>query len=713
MEGETKGLQDKLEQAGMTDVSYTAINTALQNNPSRELRPILEQAFNNMTAEILVAQHLLEVNPKSMEGWNDKINKVLSSGMCFCNKYGQKLSIDSYVTPIGNSSYKYLTQNLELALNNKNQTMFNQYLMELAIRGELYTTTNSMADALSESFYTRKIPSRVWSKIKEVSQKSATIQMMMPQKILGRLLRFTSTDYMLAATYSSKCIPNIPEAAKEISAAAYSHGATMKDGDNYDENNLLYKYFLHEGQPINVTNKDPITYTENVNLPDQIAKIEEKLTSPLALQNHYGRYAIWKTAYESFENGDPIYGPCYHLKDQIDSLPTNEDKATFIMDYMIGSPGGFPALSKKTNGLMMFATFPMNLTRTAGAYAMSLGALFREGINESNSKQWMRSVVSPSAIAVAAAYLSSMFISAVCEQHGIDEETEKKWKEEGVFIDPLGSILGGTPSVVYDSINPAFQLKEMYVNPWINEYNKTFGDKALGFLSQSFLSKLNPAIKVPVELAVQKDFIGGSLKDTTDYSRLEGGLRKVLGFLVGTGIANSVVDTYKDEQYNPKGSLSSSIMNGFAKGLGNDLGNQKSWKKDTSNYYSAIATIKAFNTANGWDEATYEDLTNADYLSGKRNSQGKYGSVDQEDYSRINKTLKRMVESRSDPTTIYTYITSEYNSGVSEATLRKALNNNSIIRKLNQVQNKEAFYNSLTSKELASLEQALLYEKET
>ena len=43
------------------------------------------------------------------------------------------------------------------------------------------------------------------------------------------------------------------------------------------------------------------------------------------------------------------------------------------MDYMLGSNGGFPYLSKKTAGLMMYSTFPMNLTRTGGAYLMSIG----------------------------------------------------------------------------------------------------------------------------------------------------------------------------------------------------------------------------------------------------------------------------------------------------------------------------------------------------
>ena len=698
---------------------YTSLKTLAGKSIDRSLEPDVKNAVNLMETRIIMAQRIMELSPSVATNIADYINSCYKQGYVFANKWGQKLSKDSYVTPIGDSSIKWIQDNIEIAANNQSQEKWNQFLVEKAIRGELYLMKSDLADQLEEKYFTTKVPSKMMATLKKISTSSAGIQMAMPTKLLGRLFRFTGTDYMLGSTYSPKVWENVPRAAKELSAAIYSKGATVEEGS------LLDQYLKWEGQPLNVSGKDPITFTEDMS--SNISSITDKLTQPLAYQNHFGRYALWLTAYESFENSDPNYGPAYYLKDQIDNLtkidpetgkevPDNAAKATFVMDYMIGSPGGFPYLSKKTNGLMMYATFPMNLTRTAGAYAMSVGRLFQEGLTTENAPQWARTIAAPSCTALVAAYFGNLLISYVCDKYGVSEEEEEKWKREGVTIDPLGTILGGTPSVVYDSLNPIYQLKEMYANPFINEYNKTFGDKALGFLNKNFLSKLNPAIKYPTEVLLQKDFIGDSIQDTSKaYNMYENGIRKVLGFLVGSGVANSIVDQNQIDQYSDDSNFASSLWKGLAKGFSGDLGNQKSWKKDISNYYAVINSIKNFNSAKYAEQgygAEYEDLLDATYLKSKRNSTGKYGSIDSDDYIRVNKMLKKMIQKQEDPTTIYTYIASEYNKGVSEATLRKALNNNSLIRKLDQI-NKSEYYKTLSDRDLINIEKALKWEEET
>ena len=698
---------------------YTSLKYLSGKQIDRALEPDVKNAVNLMETRIIMAQRIMELSKDVATNISDYLNSCYKQGYTFVNKWGQKLSKDSYVTPIGDSSMKWIQDNIEIAANNQSETKWNQFLVEKAIRGELYLMKSDLADQLEEKYFTTKVPSKMMATLKKISTSSAGIQMAMPAKMLGRLFRFTGTDYMLGSTYSPKVWENVPRAAKELSAAIYSKGGTIEEGS------LLEQYLRWEGQPLNVSGKDPVTFTEDMS--SSISNLTDKLTQPLAYQNHFGRYAIWLTAYEAFEKGDPIYGPAYYLKDQIDNLtkidpetgeviPDNAAKATFVMDYMIGSPGGFPYLSKKTNGLMMYATFPMNLTRTAGAYAMSVGRLFQEGFTSENAPRWARTIAAPSCTALVAAYFGNLLISYVCDKYGVSEEEEEKWKREGVTIDPLGTILGGTPSVVYDSMNPIYQLKEMYANPFINEYNKTFGDKALGFLNKNFLSKLNPAIKYPTEVLLQKDFMGDSLQDTSKaYNMYENGIRKVLGFLVGSGVANSIVDQNQIDQYSEDSNFLNSLWKGLAKGFSGDLGNQKSWKKDTSNYYAVLNSIKSYNSVKYAEQgygAEYEDLLDATYLKTKRNATGKYGSVNQDDYTRVNKMLKKMIQKQEDPTTIYTYIASEYNKGTSEATLRKALNNNSLIRKLDQV-NKSEYYKTLSDRDLINLEKALKWEEET
>ena len=63
------------------------------------------------------------------------------------------------------------------------------------------------------------------------------------------------------------------------------------------------------------------------------------------------------------------------------------------MDYMLGSPGGFPNVSKSISGYLMYSTFPLNLTRTMGAYGMSLLTLAQEGITAENAPHWMKKCI--------------------------------------------------------------------------------------------------------------------------------------------------------------------------------------------------------------------------------------------------------------------------------------------------------------------------------
>lgn len=692
--------------------SLESIQTARASAHDRADTEILDAAYNHMMARVIAAQRIMELNPNTMTKAVDFVSSIEKQGYSLCNKWGQKISRDTYINPISDSSLSFLKTNIEIAANNQSPEKFAQWVVEKALCGEIYIAKKDMIDQLEQKLYTKKNPGRIISKLQDISRVSASIQMAMPSKILSRILRFTGFDYITGGAFNPNTYRFIPTAAKEISAAVYSQGKTVTEDSN------LYQYLIREGQPLNVSGKDPINFTDDIN--KNVSKITDKLTEPLAIQNHLGRYAIWLATKESFDEGKPWYGPCYHLKDQIDALgegpEANADKALFIMDYILGSPGGFPYITKKTSGLMMYATFPMNLTRTGGAYLMSLGKLAQEGITSENAPHWMKTVVSPSASLLITAYLSNLAISYICDMYNVDEETEKEWQEQGVTIDPIGTLIGGTPHVVYDSINPIYNLKEMYFNPFTNKYNDTLGKKFEGLISQNILSRLNPAIKTPIEVIIKKDFYGSSPVDTSNsYTLYENATRKVLGFIAGTGVANNVVDQYKIDEYNPDSTFASSLWKGLSNGFNSDLGNQKSWKKDTSNYYATIESVRNFYyaTENRLDfDATPEDLTNAEYMKSERSSTSSYGEYDKDDYQRVNNMLKKMIKNKTDATTVYLYIAEEYNKGTSEATLRSALNNNSIIRKLNTI-DKEAFYKTLSSRDLENLEKAIMFENKT
>lgn len=702
--------------------SFSQVCKDAETHPNYSVRQSAKELMNAMHGQIILCQRIMEVSPTAMNSMVKYIDSLTESGKVLTNKFGQRISMESKVRPLTSSSLAYLKENMEISLNNLSKEMFAQFVMEKALRGEIYVANKDLVDHLEKTKYTRKVPSKLMKFFTNVSKNSAAIQMAMPLKMLGRLFRFTAFDYTMGAMTNPEVLKYIPEAAKEISAAVHTQGKSLKDNPD------LLGYFMREGQPLGYTSKDPINFSDELDMGSGLLEnITKKLTRPLEIQNHLGRYAIYKTALENFRKGTPWYGVNYKDHEYIDSLgDAHEDKAMYVMDYLLGSPGGFPALSKKTSGLMMYSTFPMNLTRTLGAYGMSVAKLFQEGINAENSKQWMKTVVVPGAMTVGLSVLSSALLSLVCDIYDIDEETEEEWKKEGVTLDPIGTLIGETPSVVFDSVIPTYNLKEMYINPFTDKYNTTLPSKALGFVQANVLSRLNPVIKIPLEVVIRKDLYGATWGDTSEdirgfttkyqYTNIENGLRKVLGQFVGSGVADSVINQRKIDNYNEDSSFIGSIWKGIAKGINNDLGNQKSYKSDVSNYYAVLDSIKAFRNAsesgNAWYNYDTEDLLDATALDYNRTYSNRYGVYNNEDFLRINSLMKRMIRDKENATTIYSLIVDEYNKGTSEATLRAVLNAHSIIRRLDKLQDKQAYYDTLSAKEKNRVQKAIAYEQE-
>ena len=716
------------EPATLTTV-YARANDNMTNTSNRMLA---KETADAMWAEIVVAQRIIETSSKASDKLVKYVASLENSGYVLVNKFGQKIKRNGEIAPISDASLSYLKDNVELTMNSRSETMFAQYVLEKALSGEIYLCRQDLADQLEDKVYTSKIPGRVRKLLTDISKKSAGLQMASPFKMIGRLLRFTGFDYALGAVSNYETIPNMGKAAKELSAALQSNGKTIKPGTN------LYEYLIRQGQPslggLPFTKKSHSSGLDPINFADPmgdgvIENFTSGMTKPLEFQNHLGRYALFLTAKESFDNGKPWYGSQYYNHEYIDKLSNNSDKAMYVMDYMLGSNGGFPYLSKKTSGLMMYSTFPLNMTRTFGAYGMSVAKLFQEGITSENANQWFNTVIMPSVGMVGISVLSNVILSAICEAYGVDEETEEEWKKEGVTLDPIGTLIGGTPSVVYDPINPAYQFKEMFINPFTNEYNDTLPKKGYGWIKANILSRLNPAIKTPIELVTGKDLWGDSaegyknsqgLLESTNkyqYTNVENGMKKVLGYFVGSGVANNIIDQRRIDELNDESNFLHTLWKGVTKGVSADLGNQKSWKKDTSNYYSFITDIKTYNKqtkgTNNFNYLDIEEMSDADALEYNRYYASRYGEFDEKDYNRVSATLKKYIHSHESEATIYAYIVKEYNeNNVSEATMRAALNNNSLARKIKQLDNYSEYFDTLSVDEKIRLQKALEYEQE-
>jgi hypothetical protein len=712
--GNTTILMSKFNEDFDSNLSTYSEFLTVANDPTSDaaLRERAQTVANYMWAKMVCAQGIIESSPSFAQQFTGYINSLYKDGYSLVNAFGQKFERGQWMKPLTNTSMSNLKDNLGISYHSNSEQMWNQYILEKIISGEVYVLRNDVVDYLDKNVYTRNNGSNVTQTLKTISKWSSAIQMAIPSKLLNRLISFTGFDYSMGLSYDPKTLKYMGRARRDLLAAFQSKGKNMDP--------VLETYMKLEGQPIGLTGKDPVTFSEELNGPDQVMKILNTMTDPLEFQNHLGRYAIYLTALEGFENGDPNYGPLYYKKDAIDSSPlSNEEKAMYVMDYMLGSPnGGFPMLSKKTSGYMLYATFPMAFTRTLGAYGMSIGKLASEGFTQDNARQWMRTVGNPGMGVLAITGLAALITSLVCDLYGIEEDEKEKLLKKRVTLDPLGTLIGGTPTASSSSMNPLSNFEEMYITPFKNETyksttdNPTFFDKIKGFANTNIFSHLNPAIKTPIELLSGKDIYAAAPIDTKYYyTGTENAARKLMGFFVGSSMANALVDQYKMDSYSNDTDFLDSLRTGVKRGIANSVGNQKTYKKDTTNYYNNIYKINNYKYANSvYSDAEAEDLMNANYLASRRNYSGKYGDYDKDDYKRISNVLRKMINNKAEPAEVYGVIVSEYNNGVSESTLRVVLNNCSIIRKLKQIDT-TAYLRTLDPKERASLSAAIEYEE--
>ena len=689
--------------------SYTEFENFADSSIDVEASNAAKAVANHYYAKMICAQGMIEGNKDFANKAGKYIQSLKTDGYCLVNKYGQKYVQGGIVDPISAPTLSNLIENAEIQYNSRSETMFNQFILEKIISGEIYLMKNEPANLLEQQLYTQKYSGPIRQTLSKVSKYSCGFQMALPSKILNRLISFTGFDYSMGFMYDPKVVKYIGQARREIMAAYQSKGTQMSED--------LKQYMMREGQPVGLTGKDPVTFSEDFDAPKAIQSVLDTLTDPLEIQNHLGRYAIYLTALEGFRNGDPNYGPLYYAKDAIDKLGEghDEDKAMMVMDYMLGSPnGGFPELAKRTSGLMMYATFPLNFARTMGAYGMSLGKLFKEGFTEENSKQWMRSAIRPSLGLVGISIVGMLFTNLICELLGVTGKEKDDLVYDLSTIDLVGTALSGKPQKSGSSMNPAENIYSMLVEPITNVNNDTLAKKLFGYVNANILGHLNPAIKTPIEVATGYDFFGSSLLNTKySYNAIENGTRKALGFVIGSNTANSIVDQYKLDKYSNDRDFLDTLKVGTAKGIAASLGNGRSYKKDTTTYYNVITSINNYKKkSSGSYDLDVQDFIDANKMEKMRSYTNKYGTYNPDDYKRVSRLLRKAIDRKEDSSVIYGIIMNEYKNGVDEATLKSVLNNHSVARKLNNLNNKEAYLRSLSTDEYNKLVKALRYEEE-
>ena len=78
-------------------------------------------------------------------------------------------------------------------------------------------------------------------------------------------------------------------------------------------------------------------------------------------------------------------------------------------------------------------------------------------------------------------------------------------------------------------------------------------------------------------------------------------------------------------------------MKGARRGIASSLGNQKTYKKDTTNYYNRLTDLKnyKYKLSDGTYSDEVEDYIEADSMERIRNTKSRYGSYNKDDYQEM------------------------------------------------------------------------------
>lgn len=662
----------------------------------------IEEGLQDLRYETLQDQDVAGVIVNRIKSLKGEYNAELT------DEYGQRIPTEGsdnfHFKPLTSMDFSYIGKTLKFldyGADHKSR------LALAALEGRLFLLDKSVVDHLEKHFFVAKTPSKVEKIFNTVSAQSTKLIMSLAPQLAIRLLKYSASDLGLMGSVVPQTWFHAGPALKEFSAASQSKGATLlvedvewkKAHPDSPYPNELAEFLGNGGfNPIKEKGFDVFTMEDKVEAGKILNKYWDQTDSLFYLQTAWSRYSMYRAVKRSFDEGKPLYGTTYYRREAIDALETNVEKAMRVVDDTIGSPHGFPLAAKYFKGWAMFVTYPLALTRTGINGTRSALRVVRElmmgEMNNSGAKSIMGMAVG-SAISVA---ISSALIAAVSYLYNVDEEQEEEWKKSSMYIEPLQTLLNGRPIPAYgNSLVPLQNLKDMYLDPLLDENNKTLLEKLYGFASSTILSKLNPILKTPLELATGDDFYGSSpIPASKEYGVTERLARKLMGYMIGINGANAAFDSLEYSrlaQENP--SFFAKLTKSFQNALVAEIGNNKGYKVEQKNYYKTLQMLR------GYIQLQYqEDL-----------SQLSTSPVDYADSYALARRIKKAMDAEQKPSVIYGMIYEAIEEGITTKELQSALRTNSISGKLAQIKDINQFYSQLSDKDRIMLDDALSYEE--
>jgi hypothetical protein len=562
----------------------------------------------------------------------------------------------------------------------------------------LDTTT---AEHLDKHFFTAKVPGKVMKLLKEISSTTTKLIMSSMPQLVNRMINFSAFDLAMMSTITPKVALYAPQAMREFSALLQSNGKIfeIKDANGNMQYRKLYDFLDVVGlSPTDRTAKglDIASMDYKVKTPKFLDPYFNMTDKAFQVQTLAGRYAGYLAVLDSFEKGKPTYGSSYYKKEAIDGLKSNEAKAMKVVENTLGAPGGFPFAAKYTQGWAMFMTFPLALARWGVDTTRTTGRILKDiwlGEVDSNG---IKTLTRNAAGLIGATLVTNLVASLVADMYGVDEETEEEWKQDQVMFKPVQTALLGRPYVSFQqSANPLQNLEQMFLEPFKATSNNTLGKKLQGLFMELIGGKINPIFKVPYEVATNTDWYGGT-PVKTNYSWEDNLARKSMGFVVGIAGATAMVDSWRYTKLDTEDPVFlERLGKSLQAALSAEIGNSKGYKAELKNYYKALSTV------NGYIKYQRE-LAGTTYFGSD--------NFDSEQSYELAKEIRKAMNLEQKPSVIYGLIDEAIQNGAGKNEILYSLRSNSISHRLSLIDNPTEFYESLSDKEKAILDDAIIHE---
>lgn len=612
------------------------------------------------------------------------------------------------------------------------------------LSGDIYLMDESVARQLDEKVYTQRINSKVNAALKRAKNLATSLVMSSPVQLLDRVVNFPIFDTGVMSSADMDTLRYMPTAIATVNKFLAA-GNSLTDEQLMNDPNM--KYLLRY---LYATNADLINgetfrgESNKINIPG-LRKYVQMANTLFNAGNAIPRFAYFMSLVKEAENNDfklnrARTGVAFHMYDGISQIEGDPSRTELYDEYEMdakkyasidqqvaqiiaehnGLEGNMPYLAQRLNNdyNTMFLSFPMALIRWGKNRIQSLGYAFASLPDKSSgSAQYLLrqagSVIVSQALLLALQILLSTDTQNYLKKKIGNKEEDITDEEEDAAKNILmrggavklftTAMTGQETTTAAHSRGPVAALFDSYIAdfvPYFNGNNRDFM-KILGTkIKEKTWGHTNFAIKDVVESVPGNTWLQSTSWYEPGDNFFDNYGRKVLGYALGSTQANAFADYIKSSKETGADEDSMErLVNAYQYAFAKRYTNLKENKSEYRNYKKAFSIIYDYNSTFG---------SNNNYSSDNQTT-----GTNTTHFQDMKSELKRTLETHSTPDGVYAVIQKYIGKGVSWSTIKSALTSLSLKAKYENIKDKQAFLNTLSSSEKAVIKSAIIYEEDT